>query len=182
VVAKLHLNESDYTFLNIEAPEEIAAMQRGDVNAFVAWEPWPTRAVQAIKGAKILIDNSEFVSQRSYIYMYRSWIAQNPDVALRIMRSLVEATDFINKDPDAAAPMIAKNGQLPVALVKELMPKLVYSMDFSEGSLQNIQAAIATLQQQGKMKKPLDWNSYIYTDLLKQVRPSAIKFSKLPTP
>src|SRR5215472_10970943 len=34
VVAKLHLNENDYTFLNIEAPEEIAAMQRGDVNAF----------------------------------------------------------------------------------------------------------------------------------------------------
>jgi ABC-type nitrate/sulfonate/bicarbonate transport system substrate-binding protein len=180
VVAKLRLNQSDYTFVNIEAPEELAAMQRGDVNAFVAWEPWPTRAVQSIKGAKILIDNSQFVSQRSYIYMYRPWIAQNPDAAVRFMRSIVESTDFINQNPDKAAVMIAKIGQLPVSLTKELMPKLEYTMEWTESSIQNIQAAISTLQQQGKMKAPLNWNDYVDTDLLKKVRPSAIKISALP--
>lgn len=177
---KLHLNEADYTMVNNEAPEQIAALERGDINGFVGWEPWPTRAVMAVKGAKILIDAKGILNNRNYIFMNRKFIAANPDASERFMRSMVEATDFINAHPNEAAPMIAKFLQMPLQLVTELMPKVRYDMEWNDGSLQTIKICEEQLRAEGKMKAPLDWNVYVDTDLLKTVKPSAVTITQLP--
>src|SRR5258706_7240924 len=52
LLEKKNLNAGDYIMVNNEAPEEIAALERGDVDGFVGWEPWPTRAIMAVKGAQ----------------------------------------------------------------------------------------------------------------------------------
>ncbi len=44
VVKHLKLNKADYTIVNVEVPEMVAALERGDVDSFAVWEPWPTRA------------------------------------------------------------------------------------------------------------------------------------------
>ena len=44
VVDKLKLNPADYKIVDIEAPEMVAAIERGDIDAFATWEPWPTPA------------------------------------------------------------------------------------------------------------------------------------------
>jgi ABC-type nitrate/sulfonate/bicarbonate transport system substrate-binding protein len=177
---KFNLNEADYTMVNNEAPEEIAALERGDVDAFVGWEPWPTRAVMAVKGAKILIDADGILNNRNYIFMNRTWIAANPEASERFMRSMVEATDLINSNPKAVAPMVAKFLQMPLELVNELMPKLRYNMSWDDGSLQTIKIVEDQLRTDGKMKSPLDWNAYVYTDLLRKVKPAAVTFTQIP--
>ena len=47
VIEKLKLNPADYTIVNVEAPEMVAALERRDIDAFAVWEPWPTRALTA---------------------------------------------------------------------------------------------------------------------------------------
>jgi len=37
------------------------------------------------------------------------------------------------------------------------------------------------LQRQGKLKAPLDYSRYVYTDLLKQVRPENVTITSLPS-
>src|SRR5262249_32111644 len=56
VVDKLKLNPADYQIVDVEAPEMVAAIERGDIDAFATWEPWPTRALLNVKGTKILQD------------------------------------------------------------------------------------------------------------------------------
>jgi ABC-type nitrate/sulfonate/bicarbonate transport system substrate-binding protein len=177
---KFHLNQADYTFVNVEAPEEIAALERGDTDAFVGWEPWPTRAVESVKGAKILIDAAGILNNRNYLFMYRPWIEKNPDAAKRFMRSMVEATDYIEKNPREAAQIVSKFLKMPLHLTTELMTKVEYRMDWNQGSLETIKICAKQLTDEGKMKAPLDWNSYVYTALLKAVRPTAVKISSLP--
>ncbi len=53
VLEKLNLNAADYTMVNVEAPEMVAALERGNIDAFAVWEPWLTRTLQAVKGTKI---------------------------------------------------------------------------------------------------------------------------------
>ena len=36
---KLGLNPADYTQVNVEAPEMLVAIERGDIDAFAVWEP-----------------------------------------------------------------------------------------------------------------------------------------------
>src|SRR5262245_64697881 len=56
VLAKRNLQAADFKIVDIEAPEMLAATERGDIDGFAVWEPWPTRTLQAVKGTKILQD------------------------------------------------------------------------------------------------------------------------------
>ena len=46
---KLKLNAADYTVVNVEAPEMVAALERGNIDAYAVWEPWVTRGLAAVK-------------------------------------------------------------------------------------------------------------------------------------
>jgi ABC-type nitrate/sulfonate/bicarbonate transport system substrate-binding protein len=180
VMKKFNLTPSDYTVVDIEAPEMVAALERGDINAFAVWEPWPTRALTSIKGAKVLADNEDIVQNRNFVYMNRGWIERNQETAARFVRSLCEANDLINSDRPAAAKMVAKFLNMPLALATELMPKVEYDMFWTDRSLHTIKESENLLVARGKMKAPLDYADYVYTDLLKAVRPETIRITKLP--
>jgi ABC-type nitrate/sulfonate/bicarbonate transport system substrate-binding protein len=180
VVKKFNLNPADYKIVDIESPEMLAATERGDIDAFSSWEPWPTRTLASVKGTKILVDAEGIYNNRNYIYMNRGWIEKNRDAAERFVRSLCEANDVIEKDRPAATKMVASFLNMPLDLATELMPKVVYDMNWTDGSLRTIKDAADLLIAQGKMKTPLDYGTYVDTALLKKVRPEAVKITKMP--
>jgi ABC-type nitrate/sulfonate/bicarbonate transport system substrate-binding protein len=112
--------------------------------------------------------------------MNRGWIEKNRDAAERFVRSLCEANDVIEKDRPAATKMVASFLNMPLDLATELMPKVVYDMNWTDGSLRTIKDAADLLIAQGKMKTPLDYGTYVDTALLKKVRPEAVKITKMP--
>jgi ABC-type nitrate/sulfonate/bicarbonate transport system substrate-binding protein len=180
VMKKYGLTPTDYTMLDIEAPEMVAALERGDIDAFVVWEPWPTRAVMSVPGAKVLVESEGIYQNRNFVYMNRGWIEKNQDTAQRFIKSLCEANDLIKADRPAAAKMVAKFLSMPLSLAMELMPKVEYDMFWDDGSLRTIKDSESLLKEHGKLKAPLDYKDYVYTDLLRAVRPETIRISEIP--
>lgn len=179
VIDKLKLNAADYKIVDIESPEMVAAIERGDIDAFATWEPWPTRALLNVKGTKILQDAEGIYNNINFVYMNRGWIEKNEDTAVRFMRALVEANDLIGKDRAAAAQMVSKFLKMPIELARELMPKVEYNMTLTDRAVATIKISEDQLQKQGKLKAPLDYSRYVYTDLLKKVRPDNVKITTL---
>lgn len=180
VLKNRNLKAEDYIIVNVEAPEMVAALERGNIDAFSVWEPWPTRAVMAVKGAKILLDNEGFLNLRNLVFMNREWLEKNPDMAEAFMRSMVQATDLINNDREAATAMVAKFLRMPIELAAELMPKLDFNMDLSDGTMQNIAAVEEQLKRIGKLKKDVVWDKFVYPDLLKKVAPERVTYTSMP--
>jgi NitT/TauT family transport system substrate-binding protein len=180
VVEKRGWKVADFTMVNVEAPEMLAATERGDIDGFAVWEPWPTRTLMAVKGTKVLQTAEGIYNNINFVYMNRGWIEQNKGTAEKFMRSLVEANDLIEKDRPAAAKMVAKFLKMPLELATELMPKVEYDMDWQPRSIESIQIAEKQLADQKKLKAPLDYGKYVYTDLLKAVRPQNVKIAALP--
>ena len=179
VVDKLKLNAGDYKIIDIEAPEMVAAIERGDIDAFATWEPWPTRALQNVKGTKILQDAEGIYNNINFIYMNRTWIEANRDAAVRFMRALVEANDLIASNREAAVGMVSKFLKLPIELTRELMPKLEFDMTLTDRAIATIRISEEQLRRQGKLKAPLDYSRYVYADLLQQVRPENVRITTL---
>src|SRR5262250_1377047 len=100
---KLKLNPADYTVVNVEAPEMVAALERGNIDAYAVWEPWVTRGLAAVRNTKVLRTQEGILEQGVYIYMNRGWIQKNPAAAESFVKVLIEATDLINKDRKRAA-------------------------------------------------------------------------------
>src|SRR5215472_14749878 len=181
VGAKLNLNPADYQIVDIEAPEMVAAIERGDIDALATWEPWPTRALMNVKGTKILQDAEGIYNNINFVYMNRGWIEKNDDAAVRFIRALVEANDLLEKDRPAATAMVSKFLKMPIELTRELMPKVEYNMTLTDRAIATIKISEEQLQRQGKLKAPLDYSRYVYTDLLKKVRPENVKITTLPS-
>jgi NitT/TauT family transport system substrate-binding protein len=173
-VKHLKLNKADYTIVNVEAPEMVAALERGNVDGFAVWEPWPTRAVMSVKGAKIVRDSQGIFTGRNFIYMNRGWIEKNRDTAERFMKSMAEANDLVNNHREEAVQMVSRFLKLPVELTRELMPKLAFPLALTNESVGNVNIAMDQLIKLGKMQKPLDLGEYIYPDLLRKVRPANV--------
>jgi NitT/TauT family transport system substrate-binding protein len=179
VVEKLKLNPGDYKIVDIEAPEMVAAIERGDIDAFASWEPWPTRALMNVKDTKILQDAEGIYNNINFVYMNRTWIEKNEGTAVRFMRALVEANDLIGKDRAAAAGMVSKFLKMPIELVRELMPKVEYNMTLTDRAVSTIKISEEQLQRQGKLSAPLDYSRYVYVDLLKKVRADSVKLTSM---
>jgi NitT/TauT family transport system substrate-binding protein len=180
LLAQRKLNPSDFTLVNVEAPEMLAALERNDINGFAVWEPWPTRTLKAVKGAKVVATNANVYNNINFIYMNRGWIEQNKATAEKFIKALCEANDVIEKDRPAAATMVAKFLKMPVELATELMPKLEFDMTWTPRSLEAIRDSAQLLADQKKLKAPLDYNKYVYMDLLKAVRPTSVELKELP--
>ena len=177
MIDKLKLNPSDYTVVNVEAPEMVAALERGNIDAYAVWEPWVTRGLAAVKNTKVLRTQEGILEQGVYIYMNRGWIQKNPGPAEAFIRALVEATDLINRDRKRAAKDVSdflKNLDPP--MVEQLMTKLTFDMELSDFTVNLFHLAEAQLKGQGKLAKPVDWGTFIYPDLMRKVLPAKVNY------
>ena len=174
---KLKLNAADYTVVNVEAPEMVAALERGNIDAYAVWEPWVTRGLAAVKNTKVLRDQEGILEQGVYIYMNRGWIQKNPAPAEAFMRALVEATEIINKDRQRAARDVsAFLKSLDPPLVEQLMTKLRFEMVLDDFTINLFRLAESQLKQQNKLTKPLDYGAFVYPDLLRKVLPDKVNY------
>ena len=180
LLAQRKLDPADFKLVNVEAPEMLAALERGDIDGFAVWEPWPTRTLMAVKGSKILATADGIYNNINFIYMNRGWIEQNRATAEKFIKALCEANDVIEKDRPAATKLVAKFLKMPVELATELMPKLEFDMNWKPRSLEAIRDSEHLLADQKKLKAPLDLSKYVYLDLLKTVRPQAVELKELP--
>jgi len=174
---KLKLNAADYTVVNVEAPEMVAALERGNIDAYAVWEPWITRGLAAVKNTKVLKDQEGILEQGVYIYMNKGWIQKNPGPAEAFLKALVDATEIINGDRKRAAKDVSdflKNLDPP--LVEQLMTKLRFEMVFDDFTVGMFRLAESQLKQQGKLSKPLDYNGFLYPDLMRKVLPAKVNY------
>jgi len=175
VVSRLGLNQADYTIVNVEAPEMVAAMERGNIDAFVVWEPWPTRAMRAIPGSKILLSNDQIAIQSNYIYMNKGWAEANRATTERLMRSLVQATEFTESNRDQAVQQVARFLRQDRAFIAELMGKVEYRMNLTSDSVSFIQRAIDQLRGMNRLDRPVTTDQVIWKEPLSWVAPDRVK-------
>ncbi|WP_431285814.1 ABC transporter substrate-binding protein [Humitalea sp. 24SJ18S-53] len=174
VVAKLNLNPADYTIVNVEAPEMVAALERGNIDAFAVWEPWPTRAMRAIPNTRILVSNESIQIVRNFIYMNKGWAQGNAETTARFLRALIQAQEFIASNPEQAAQQVSRFLRLDRALVAELMTKVAYKMDLTADSVANIQLAIDQLRGMNRLARPVTPAEVIWADPLRAVAPGRV--------
>jgi len=163
VVSKLNLNPADYTIVNVEAPEMVAALERGNIDAFAVWEPWPTRALRAIPGTSILLSNEQVQIVRNFVYMNRGWAEANAEATSRFMRSLIQAQEFIAANPADAAAQVARFLRQDRAFIAELMTKVEYRMNLTADSVANIQLAIDQLRGMNRLSREVTPAGVIWT-------------------
>jgi len=173
--AKLNADEFKSAMVNVEAPEMVAAIERGNVQAFSAWEPWLSRTVLNVPNTKVLVDDIGMVQDVGFIYMNRKWIEGNRNTAVKFMRAMKEANDFINKEPEKTKEMVGKMLNLPKNMLDSMMPKITFTLVLGNDSYAITKRIVDQQITLGRVKPgQFDYSKWFYPDLLRAVDPSAV--------
>ncbi|MDR3461877.1 MAG: ABC transporter substrate-binding protein [Beijerinckiaceae bacterium] len=174
IIKRFSLDPKDYTIVNVEPPEMVAALSRRDIDAFVCWEPWLSRAVKSVPNTKVLRNNVGIMLPRAILYVNRGWAQDNPKAAELFVRSLVEATDVIHNDPGAAAKVVSTFLKLDLEETKVFLTKITFGVRLDDATLNHMHGVEAELRRTGRLTKPVDWKAFVYPDLLRKVAPAAV--------
>jgi NitT/TauT family transport system substrate-binding protein len=89
--------------LVIKPPEMIGALRTDQVEAFIAWEPFPAKA-QTMEVGRVLAYSRDIWKDHPCCVLAAEakFLEAQPDAARKLVRAHVKATDFIRQNPEEA--------------------------------------------------------------------------------
>jgi ABC-type nitrate/sulfonate/bicarbonate transport system substrate-binding protein len=169
----------DVQVVNVEPPEMVAALQRGNVVAIFAFEPWITRGKMALGERVRGLPGTDFYTVQNHLVMTRDWIERNRETALRLLRAVKEAGEFARERPEEATRMVSKFLKLDLELVKALMPKNSFRLVLDDTAMEYMKKQTDALIATKRLQGPFDYKGYVYPDLLREIDPKAVSYTTL---
>ena len=105
---KAGLAPTDVTFITISPSEMATALSRGQIDAFIAWQPFPARAVVSGQG-RILADSSDMWPGHPCCGLVASDKAIASGEAAKVVKAHEAAMKFISEHPDEAIAIAVKH-------------------------------------------------------------------------
>mgnify|MGYP001411161047 CR=1 FL=1 len=157
---------------NVPAPESIAAISRGDVDAFLLWEPWPTRAMNLVPGTHKLANlGDDGINVINWLAVGPSLIGDQKSL-VSILKVLNDASNYIQNNKKEAIQITSKTLRLPQADVSHQIENINYSMDFSKDRvMSDYNALIDFALQVGRIKSRPNAAEIIHPEFIKLVDP-----------
>lgn len=171
-----------YNLTNIEIisqkPEDMpVALQSRTVDAIAIFEPFAFFAEQKLGKDAITFKDDKLYSELYVLSAKREWVKSNPKIAEKILRALVTASEFIEKNSGESKAILMKYTKLDKATVDGIWNNFVYKPVLNELLPKYLNEEAQWAKETGKVSKDTkvpDFNEYIYRDGLKKVKPEYV--------
>lgn len=102
-LSRYKIPEDKVTIRYMDAPDQIAALARNDIQGFFSWEPFLDKAVATVPGAKIysrtIDDGFAFAGN---VAMREDMATNQKDVAVKIVKGLIATAQWMTANPAEA--------------------------------------------------------------------------------
>ncbi|MFB5269099.1 ABC transporter substrate-binding protein [Paenibacillus enshidis] len=182
---ELGVDASKIKYVNLAPSDAVVALEKGDIDAMAAWEPFITKAINAgghflFSGTKSELPDKKgdvnWMSVHTTIQVTDAFLQENPNTIKAVLRALNKATDYINDNREDAIKLLAPELHLTEAELTDIMSRNVYDMaaDDTFLSVSNGQGVMDYLKSTGNITSVPEASSYIDLSLLKDVEPSLV--------
>jgi NitT/TauT family transport system substrate-binding protein len=145
------------TIMVIKPPEMIPALDTKQIDAFVAWEPYPARAVTRGIG-KVIISSSEIWRNHPccVVAVEGSFYEHNRAIISAFLGAHRKATDFIGTHPDEALRIAMKYTGMDEPTIREAMKNITYQYAIDRAAMKEYAGYLLRFQY----IKPMDINAF----------------------
>jgi len=166
--------------------EMLSAFTRGDVPAVCLWEPHTTRARKAGNGHILVSGTTSYIPGRegpnriygdhSTLFATEDFIRKNPQTVRALLEALARAVEYIEKEPEGANAILAKEFNLPAEDMRGIMKVNRYQMVIDQELVDDMTRLADFLFGLGKVKTKVSPREWIDVGPLKEVRPAWVKW------
>jgi sulfonate transport system substrate-binding protein len=154
------LKNSDVNTVNLPTSEHRAALETGNVDAVVTWQPF-VASLELAKSGKVLA-TSQNVLRTVGVYLARNEFAQqNPQLVERFLKVHKRAADYLAKNPDEALAVVSKENKIPVEALAKSVKTIDWSLQITDDDIKTLVQAKDFLKETNVLKKDFDINELV---------------------
>ena len=111
----------------IKPPEMIPALRTKQIDSFLAWEPYPSKAITSGVGEAFILSKKIWPKHPCCVLVADAqFIEKNPEMIMRILRAHMQATQFIRENPKEALDIGVKYTGMDSETVELAMKNIYY--------------------------------------------------------
>ncbi len=136
-------NNLNVNVVIVKPPEMIAVLERGEIDGFIAWEPYPARAF--VDGHTILVTSKDIWPHHPccVVAVREAYLAENRDVVLAVLAAHIKATQFIKEHPEEAVRIGEKFTEMPREVIVKALETIEYVYEPNyEGTKEYVQSLL----------------------------------------
>lgn len=167
--------KEDVEMVGAAPPELVSALDRGEIDAFIVWEPWPTQAVRTSgEDAVHIFGRNEDVGYLLYFSFAGNaeFMEQNPNTTAALLRAVRDAIDFIEENPDETVAIMADVMQLSEEEARPLVEDYEYGLGLPEELRQDISDTAAWLKGLGRLDTDVAYEDVVDPTHIEKVQSS----------
>ncbi len=156
----------------VKPPEMINALRTDQIDAFIAWEPYPSKAATMDVGRTLAGSKDIWAEHPCCVLVAgRQFLEKHRNKVKAVLNAHILATEFIRQNPHEALRIGMKYTGMDEATVRQAMQTVHYTVDLSvEGEMDYVRF-LAEFQYI-KIKTPEDFvASFLNSTLLKELKP-----------
>jgi NitT/TauT family transport system substrate-binding protein len=165
VAKKLAIPENGLDIVGVTPPELVPALVRGDVEAFFSWEPWPSKAVEVAGKDRvhILASSGDVGYFQSFVVVgNRHFIEAKPDVTVRVLAALRDATDYLNKEHADTIKIAAARNKMTAEMADYILSLYKFKLDIADSMLEGARTEETWMRGKERLRGgPIDWSIVI---------------------
>ena len=120
------INPAELTIMVLKPPEMISALNSQGIDAFIAWEPYPSKAVTGGTGKVILESGSIWQDHPCCALIVDRVLLKNREMVKRLIRAHLKAVRFIRDNEGEAGNIGVKYTGMDEVTVREAMKRIKF--------------------------------------------------------
>lgn len=170
-------------FVNLPVSDQLASLDKGDIDAMAAWEPWIGKAVaqggkELFNGTKSYLPGAEgdvhWIDFYMTIQIQDDYAKAHPETVKKLLRALHKATDYINEHPEDAARIISTRINVDEETCLRIIKKNHYSMKFDQQFVDGTNNMAKFMLDMKNISAVPTVKDYIDMSLMKELYPAEV--------
>jgi NitT/TauT family transport system substrate-binding protein len=130
------LDQKAVQIIVVKPPEMLAALETGQIDAFIAWEPHATKAVTKGIGRVLLPSSAIWKGHPCCVVAFEGTVAQERPAAVQaFLRAHARATAFIGASPEEAVRIGVQYTGMDERTVRTALGNIAYRTGLDEGAV-----------------------------------------------
>lgn len=171
---------TDVEEVDIDPSKLPAALERGEVDAIVVWEPHARRAEKLLRDKATRLPTSDVYKETFNFMVMKEYAAAHAGVLEKFLRAAAAATTFIADHKEESQKIVARRLKLDLADTVALWDDFVFAMSLDQSLLRVLEdeARWAIRNDLARGKEMPNYRGYLCAGPMEAVKPEAVTIFK----
>ena len=168
---------SDVNFVFLSPSDMVTTLVRGDIDAFIVFEPYPFLAIEKLGSDNLMIFNpSDLYGETWNIVVMKDFEKENPEVIKRFLKSLLKAETFLKENPEESLLIVSEYSETEPGMLSEIMKKQDYEVVLNDLLTDSLDEEAVWAMEQGftTATELPDYSLIINTLFLQELKPDGV--------